>query len=150
MTCLKWTSIFAMCLSAAAVCGQQNAQQKFPLHQGEWEVSIPIGASPVVLRVCLNDELWTKALTQNPSCSIEDLNVTGKAVTYAVDCPSPTVEMKGKVEMTFDGKEHMIARSNVQISRSGQISNATQTIDYRWKAAVCSPDDLNIKDAKSP
>jgi len=145
----KLILVSAMLLCGSAVCGgQQNQQQKFPLRQGEWEISIPLGGSPVVLQVCLNDELWTKALTQNPSCSIQDLTVTASAVTYSVDCPSPTVEMKGKVQMTFDGKEHMVAKSNVQISRGGQVSTTTQTIDYRWKAAACNPNDLNLQNTK--
>lgn len=162
MTLLKWTSLSALLLSATAVCQQQQAppqpapapqaeQQKFPLRPGEWEVSIPIGGpkeTPALLRVCLNDELWTKALTQNPACSLQDLKITSKGINYTMDCSTPTAQMKGNVEMFFDGKEHMIARGTTQVTQNGSTAHGTQSLDYRWKNADCKPDDINIQQSK--
>jgi hypothetical protein len=131
-------------LAASAFC---HAQQKFPLHSGEWDVSTTLtGAKePLVLRICLNDELWTNALSQNPKCSIQDLKVSAKGVTYLMDCPTATLQMKGKVELAFDGKEHMSGKASIDVIQDGKVSNSTTFVDYRWKAAACSSDDLNLK-----
>jgi hypothetical protein len=131
---------------------QQPQQQKFPLKSGEWEVSLPIGGpkeKPAVLRVCLNDELWTKALTQNASCSLQQLRVTSKGIQYEMDCSTADAQMKGSVDMIFDGKEHMVARGTTEVTKGGQTAHGTQSIDYRWKGPDCHPDDINIKNAKS-
>jgi hypothetical protein len=34
---------------------------------------------------CLNDEIWQKALKQNPVCTIQELKVTSGGITYSLD-----------------------------------------------------------------
>lgn len=140
-------ALVGVAMAVCAVCPAQ--QQKFPLRTGEWEVSTMLtdAKEPLLLRICLNDELWTKALSQNPNCSIQDLNVTGKGVNYLMDCTMKTLQMKGKVELTFDGKEHMSGKASIDSTMDGKISNSLTFVDYRWKAALCGPNDVNVKQA---
>jgi hypothetical protein len=177
MKLLKWLPAGAVLVSTAALCqqptptqaspaqstpsqanpaqpapAQQIQQQKFPLRPGEWEVSIPIGGpkeSPALLRVCLNDDLWTKALTQNSACSLKELHVTSKGINYIMDCSTVEAKMTGSVDMVFEGKEHMVARGTTEVMKNGTTAHGTQSIDYRWKNADCRPDDVNIRAAKS-
>jgi len=147
MAFLKRALLVIVLVAAGSVC---RAQQKFPLHSGDWEVSTSFAGStkPFTVRVCLNDELWTKALSQNATCSIQSLSVWAKGVTYLMDCPSKTVEMKGKVELSFDGKEHMTGKATIDMTRDGKTTNSVTIVDYRWKGAICGPDDVNMKEPK--
>lgn len=150
MTVFKWTALGAAVLAAAGVCPAQQ-QQRFPLQPGEWEVSTTAQGSrePVVLRVCLNDDLWTRALSPSPKCSIQGLNVTAKGVSYVSTCPSSTSEMKSTVEITFDGKDHMVAKGTSEIVADGNKSTIKSLADYRWKNPTCNPSDVNLKYSNS-
>jgi hypothetical protein len=74
MTFLKIAAVGAFALMTTAA---SSAQQKFPLRSGEWESTTPDPmnnhAPPMVMPFCLNDELWTKALNKNPSCTFQNL-----------------------------------------------------------------------------
>lgn len=130
---------------ATGVCC--SAQQKFPLRPGEWAlITTDAGAEPMMF--CLNDEMWRKALTQNPVCSIHELNVTSGGITYSMDCPTKTLQVKGKVILTFDGMEHMIGKARLDMSLNGNTT-ASSTSDYRWKSPRCGPDDINMRSEKT-
>lgn len=146
MTSLKWT---ALCLIALMATTASSAQQKFPLRSGEWEAttssSLP-NQAPMVLPYCLNDELWTKALTQNPSCSITQFSVSLTGTSYFMDCPMKSFQMKGKVVMTFDGMSHMTAKGSFDMTLKGKVTHSDSQTDYRFKGPTCNPNtDLNLK-----
>ncbi len=146
MTSFKWT---ALCLIALVATAISSAQQKFPLRAGEWETTTPSSIpnqSPTVLRYCLNDELWTKALTKMTSCSVTQLNVSLIGASYILDCPMKTVQMKGKVVMSFDGMSHMTAKGSFDMTVNGKVTHSESQTDYRWKGPTCNPNtDINLK-----
>ena len=145
MTFFKMTGLVAVVLMATSFC---SAQQKFPLRSGEWEATVPaINAqdTATVLLYCLNDELWLKAFTQMPSCTIQNFNMTSKGASYTLDCNMSTYRMNGKVQMTFDGMEHMTANGSIDMTMNGKTTHSTSITDYRWKNSTCSPNDLNLK-----
>jgi hypothetical protein len=57
-------------------------------------------------------------------------------------------QMKGKVDMTFDGMEHMVAKGQIDITMNGKTTSSSSLADYRWKGATCSPNDANLKAKK--
>src|SRR5271157_3220747 len=139
MTFLKWAALGVIVLMALAV---SPAQQKFPLMPGEWEATTPSASpsdKPLVLLYCLNDELWTKALTQNPACSIQQLKVSLTGASYYLDCQMKTFEMKGTVTLIFDGMRHMVANGSVDVILNGKTATAVSQTDYRWKGPTCNP-----------
>ena len=146
MTFLKMAALGASVLMAAV---GSSAQQKFPLHAGEWESTIASSTpnqQPMVLRYCLNDELWTKALTKMTSCSVTHLAVTPIGASYNLDCPMKTVQMVGKVVMSFDGMSHMTAKGAFDMTMNGKVSHSETRTDYRWKSPTCNPNaDMNLK-----
>ena len=145
MNFLRWAALGVIVLMASQAC---SAQQKFPLRPGEWEATIPAGDSkdaPTTLLFCLNDELWQKALTQNASCSIQQFNVTSGGASYFMDCSTKSFQIKGKVEMFFDGMLHMTAKASLDATVNGTTTHTASTVDYRWKGATCSPNDLNLR-----
>jgi len=134
-----------MVLIATSLC---SAQQKFPLRPGEWETTLPaVNAqdTPLIVYYCLNDELWLKAFTQMPSCTIQNFNMTSKGATYTLDCDMKMYRMNGKVVMTFDGMEHMTASGSIDMTMNGKTTHSNSMTDYRWKNATCSPNDLNLR-----
>jgi Protein of unknown function (DUF3617) len=135
-------------LILVAAVQMASAQTKFPERAGEWEVKTSSSLSPTANTTslfCLNDETWQKGLTQNRTCSIHDVSVTSRGASYSMDCAGKTYQMKGSTELTFDGPEHMTAKTLIEMSMNGKSSNSTSTGDYRWKGATCSPDDANMK-----
>ena len=141
----RWTALCGLMLLASGMC---TAQQRFPLRAGEWEAKMSADntpASSITMKYCLNDDLWAKAMSQNPSCTVQQLQVTPSGASYTLDCPAKAFQMKGKVEMTFDGMEHMTAKGAFDITVSGKTTSSVSHVDYRWKAAACSPDDANLK-----
>jgi hypothetical protein len=145
MTFLRWTVLAGIVFAATKFC---PAQQKFPLRHGEWEATQSVAGTPgapMTLHFCLNDELWTKALTQSPICSVQQLTVSSTGASYMLDCPMKTFQMKGKVDMTFYGMEHMTAKGAMEMTMNGQTTNSTSVTDFRWKATACSPDDINLR-----
>jgi hypothetical protein len=146
MTLLKVDTIGVILLAATAVA---SAQTKFPMHAGEWETTTPStlpNQPPMVLPYCLNDELWTKALTQNPACSIQRLSVTSTGASYFIDCPMKGFQMKGPVDIKFDGMTHMVGKGSFDMVIDGKASHMDSQTDYRWKGPTCNPDkDVNLK-----
>jgi hypothetical protein len=146
-TFFKWAFLGLIVLMATAV---SSAQTKFPLHSGEWTVTTPDPTSsskaPYVMLYCLNDELWTKALTQNPACSITQFSVSSAGASYLMDCPMKAFQMKGNVKLTFDGMTHMIGSSSLDTTTNGKTTHMDSTSDYRWKGPTCNPSaDMNLK-----
>jgi hypothetical protein len=145
MAFLRWSEFGVMVLLATAV---SPAQQRFPLRSGEWAstlTSTTAGEEPTVLLYCLNDELWTKALMQDPLCTVTQLSVTSSGATYNMDCKMKVMQMKGKVEMNFDGMEHMTAKGFINLTLNGKTTSSVTYADYRWKGGSCSPRDLNLR-----
>jgi hypothetical protein len=98
---------------------------------------------------CLNDTLWQKALTQDPLCSVQQLAITSGGGSYSLDCESKSFQMKGKVNMVFDGLEHMTAKGQIDITMGGKTTSSTSVAEYHWKGATCSPNDANLKPKKA-
>ncbi|MBT9330332.1 DUF3617 domain-containing protein [Paracidobacterium acidisoli] len=136
-----WMILSMIALTAGVSC---SAQQKFPLRSGEWAVTSSSAESEPTL-FCLNDEMWEKALTRNPSCTIQELTVTSGGASYSMSCALRTLQMKGKVTLTFDGMEHMTGKALIDIIRNGQTTTSTSLVDYRWKSPACSPNDVNMR-----
>jgi hypothetical protein len=130
---------------AASFC---SAQQKFPLRPGEWEATLPAASAqdaPTVLPYCLNDELWLKAFNIMPSCTIQNFTMTSRGASYTMDCDMKMYRMNGKVEMTFDGMEHMSANGSFDMTMNKTTTHTTSKTDYRWKGPTCSPNDMNLR-----
>jgi len=147
MTFPKSALLGVVVLLAAPAC---SAQQKFPLRSGEWTATTPDptgpNKTPYVMLFCLNDEMWTKALTQNPSCTISQFNITSGGGSYSLDCPAKSFQMKGSVKLTFDGMTHMISNGSFDSTVNGKTTHMDSTSDYRWKGPTCNPDaDMNLK-----
>jgi hypothetical protein len=125
-----------------------SAQHKFPLRSGEWSVSVS-GAAPSdqqpSLLYCLNDEQWTKALTQDPACIVSNLVVTPIGVSYHMVCQMKVVQTTGDEVMTFDGMEHMTAKGSFAMTFNGKTTSSTTHAEYHWKGPTCSPDDMNLR-----
>jgi len=148
MTFLKILTSSVLTLAAIQTC---SAQKGFPLRSGEWEakLSVPGDQSPpVTMLYCLNDALWEKALTQDPDCAIRQLSITGGGASYAMDCETKTYQMKGNVNLIFDGMEHMTGNGKVEITMGGKTSSSGTLVDYRWKGATCSSHDVNLRPKK--
>jgi len=146
---LKWMAVCAFALMATAVC---SAQHRFPLRSGEWETATPSampGEKPIAMLYCLNDELWEKAFTQDPSCSIKEFNLSSTGASYFMDCNMKILQMKGKVTLAFDGMQHMIGKAVLDATVNGKTTNSVTTTDWRWKSPTCSPNDMNLKPART-
>jgi hypothetical protein len=145
MGIFKWTAVTMIALIAAASC---SAQHKFPLRPGEWVMTSPDAGSTTFL-FCLNDEMWEKALTQNPVCTIQQFSVTASGASYYMNCPAKSFQMKGPVTLTFDGLQHMTGKAVLDMTVNGKTTTSTSLSDYQWKGATCSPNDLNMRFGKS-
>ncbi len=149
MTIFKMTGLAAVVLMATSFC---SAQQKFPLRSGEWAATMSVPGSkdaPMVLLYCLNDEMWLNALNQTPNCTIQQFNMTSTGASYTLDCDMKIYRMNGKVQMTFDGMQHMTANSSFDMTMNGTITHPTSQVDFRWKNATCSPNDMNLRAKKT-
>lgn len=149
MTFLKYITLGVMAVVAIQVC---SAQSKFPLRSGEWQAEMSVPGSPdssVSMLYCLNDALWQKALTQDPLCSIQQLAITSSGGSYSLVCEMKSFQMKGKVDLVFDGLEHMTAKSQVNITMAGKTTSSASVAEYRWKGATCSPNDANLRAKKA-
>ena len=125
MAFLKYVALGLMALVAIQICSAQN---KFPLRSGEWEAELSVPgsqSSSVTMLYCLNDALWEKALTQDPECSIQQLAITSSGGSYTMDCDMKAFQMKGKVDLIFDGLEHMTAKGQVDITMNGKTTSST-------------------------
>jgi hypothetical protein len=143
MTLRKFTVLgFVFLLTMAA------SAQHFPLKQGEWEMtSTPTtpGQPPMTLLFCFSDAEWVKGLSQNPSCTIQNLSVTSADMSYNVDCPLRTMQMKGTVRLIFDGMTHMTGKSSLDFTVNGKTTHTNPQTEYHWKQAECSPNDMNLR-----
>ena len=137
-------ALFACVSIATAAC---SAQQKFPLRHGEWEATTASEGQKdsLVLHYCMNDQTWMKALTQNPVCTLQQLNYSSRGASYNVDCPAKSFQMKGRVDLNFVAMEHMTAKGAFDMTVNGKTSQVVSTVDYRWKAAACNPNDINLR-----
>ncbi len=147
MTCFKWT---VFCLTAAMATAVGSAQQKFPLRSGEWAATTadPVhpGGEPMTMLFCLNDATWTKALSGNPTCQLQQFVITPIGGSYSIDCPAKAFQMKGRADLSFDGMTHMISKGSFDVTINGKTSHMDSTSDYRWKGSVCNPAvDMNLK-----
>jgi hypothetical protein len=146
MTFSKLAFLALIMLAAAAA---SSAQQKFPMQPGEWEATTSIpgpNGKPAVLLYCLNDDTWDKALIHNPACTTQNLVLNGGGATYVMDCQHGTIETKGRVTITFDGRKHMVTKDSIDTITNGQTSNKAYSVDYRWKGPTCDPNaDMNLK-----
>ena len=146
MNFLKSAAFGAIVLIATAA---SSAQQKFPLRSGEWEATMPSGMPnqpPVKILYCLNDELWTKARTQDPACSVSQLSVSLTGATYHLNCPFKAFQMKGDEVMSFDGTAHMTVKGSIDLIMNGKTTHSVANADYRWKGPTCDPNaDINLK-----
>ncbi len=86
-----------------------------------------------------------QALTQDTHCTVTQLSVTSSGATYHMDCQLKVFEMKGNVEMRFDGMDHMTAKASIDMTLNGKTTSSVTNSDYRWKNASCSPNDLNMR-----
>ncbi len=134
----------ALLIVAAVSFGQQG----FPLRPGEWEstTSMPGMKEPFKANFCLNDEQWIKALTQNKTCKIDQLSVNSGGASYAMDCSNKAMQIKGKIDLKFDGKEHMTGTGKMSIAYGGNPpADSTTVTEYRWKNADCNAQDMNLR-----
>jgi len=145
MSCFKSAAFGVLALMATVPC---SAQQKFPLRSGEWSVTVA-RTSPsdqdTTLLYCLNDEQWTKALTQDPSCTVSQLVVTPISASYHLECQMKVMQMEGNVVMSFDGMEHMTSEGSFDMIFQGKKTSSVTHAEYRWKGSACSPDDMNLR-----
>lgn len=145
MTLQKVVIVGLVAVASIQIC---SAQSKFPLRPGEWEAKMSASndpGPPMTTLFCLNDALWVKALTQSPICTIRQLSVTAGGASYTIDCETKTFQMKGNVNLVFDGMEHMTGSGKIDLSMSGKTSSSSSAVDYRWKNATCSANDANLK-----
>lgn len=139
-------------LSAAVVfligaTAASAADPGFPLRPGEWTTTTKTAqsAEPMVMLFCLNNETWIKAMTQNGACTMQQTASSSKGMSISLDCPNKAFQMKGTVDMSYDGMEHMVAKAKLAMTIDGKTTMSEATTDYRWKAAACSSEDMNMK-----
>ena len=122
------------------------APQGFPLRPGDWEVTTTsTGGRPIAQHFCYTNETWAKGLTQNPLCTIQQLTVTAAGMHYNLACTMKTAEIKGPVDVTFDGMEHMTGKASMATTVGGKTTTSQTVTDSRWKAMACTAADVNMK-----
>jgi hypothetical protein len=63
-----------------------------------------------------------------------------------MDCQHGSIQSKGTVTITFDGKQHMITKDSIDTITNGQTANKVYSVDYRWNGPTCNPStDMNLK-----
>lgn len=139
---MRWVAGAVLVWLAAGVCA---AQQGFPLRPGEWEAKSEAMGQSLSTLFCFTNETWSKALTQDPICKVQKLSASSKGIHYLLDCDGKSFQMKGPVDMTFDGMEHMTGKASLTMTMGGKTSMTQTVTEYRWKAAACSSADVNMK-----
>ena len=147
---LKTVALFVLLTTVAA-----SAQQHFPLRSGEWtETSStisPATGKPITMLMCMNDEMWSKALAGNPTCTIKSFTLTPVGGTYSLACSGKSMQMTGDFKVVFDGMTHMTSSGTMTISFNGKTNQMSSSADFRWKGPVCDPNaDINLKDHRVP
>jgi hypothetical protein len=63
-----------------------------------------------------------------------------------MDCTTKSFQLKGKVNVGFDGLTHMISKTSIDTTANGTTTHADSQVDYRWKGPACDPNaDMNLK-----
>jgi hypothetical protein len=128
------------------------AQQKFPLRQGEWTMTTPDPTDPdhpMVMNFCLNDEAWSRALSPNSTCIVSDFKFNPNGATYNFTCKGASMQMSGAGTWTFDGMEHIVAKTVMTMTIGGKTKTSPAQGDFRWKKPACDPNDVNLR-ARQP
>jgi hypothetical protein len=151
MTFPKWPVLCLAALMAASICSAQH----FPLRSGEWTSTTPNPMSPnsppMTMLFCMDDATWTKALKGNPSCALQQLNITASGGSYSVNCAGPQMQMKGNFKLVFDGMTHMTSSGSMDMTFNGKTMHSEASSDFRWKGPVCNPNaDVNLRDHSKP
>jgi hypothetical protein len=60
-------------------------------------------------------------------------------------CAMKTIEIKGPVELTFDGMEHMTGKASITTTMGATTNTSHSVTDHRWKAAACTAADVNTR-----
>jgi hypothetical protein len=146
---MTFPKLASLALIVLAATGVSSAQQKFPLHSGEWTATTADpthpGGQPLTMPYCLNDETWTKSFV-NPTCKIQNFSSTLSGATMSVDCEGKAIQMKGHVDLSFDGMTHMTAKGSMDSTANGKTTHMDNAVDYRWKGPNCDPNkDVNLK-----
>lgn len=152
MTKVNLVTLAVMFVALTAV---SSAQSKFPLRSGEWTSTTPDptrpGGQPMTMLFCMNDETWTKALNGNPSCSMQQFNLTSSGASYSVSCPGKAFQMTGSFKVAFDGMTHMTSSGSIDMTVNGKTSHTDATSDFRWKGPTCDPAvDMNLRNHSIP
>lgn len=122
-----------------------SAQNKFPLRDGEWEATTQVpGSGNMNQLFCFNDESWMKAMSSRKGCAMQDLTVTSKGAHFVVDCGSKT-KMRIPIDITFDGREHMVAKAHLSMDIQGKMTDFDTSTEYHFKNAACDATrDVNL------
>jgi hypothetical protein len=152
---MSYSKCPAFCLIAFLATAICPAQQKFPLRSGEWTSTTPDpthkSQQPFTLLFCMNDATWTKALNGNPTCSMQQLNITASGGSYSMSCSSQAFQMKGDFRLTFDGMTHMTTTGSIDTTANGKTTHMDSTSDFRWKSPTCDPSvDMNLRNHNKP
>lgn len=141
---VRFSMVLLLLLTVGTVC----RAQAFPLRPGDWEdreTSSTAGGAPQVLHFCMNDETWLKVIQGNATCTNQDLKITSTGAHYVASCTSAMMSIKGPVEMTFDGKEHMTAKMQMTMTIKGKTMESVESSDFHWKAATCDGTEANMR-----
>jgi len=123
-------------------------QQGFPLRPGDWEGTTAVQGmkEPMVIHLCINDAEWYKALAQNRVCKMDQLAVNSKGASYGMSCDMKIGQMKGTIDLKFDGMEHMTGTAAMTMTMNARAPMAITTVtDYRWKSSQCNASDVNTR-----
>lgn len=89
----------------------QAADQPHPQKPGKWQMkfqmempNMPVTIPPITTEICLTEEDLKdpqKSVPNDPKskCTVSDVKIDGKTVTWNIDCPKQN--MKGNGEVTY-------------------------------------------------
>lgn len=140
-------------LSLSLLFATAATAQRFPLKPGEWEMtsdSVAPGQMPMAILFCFKDDLWAKALSQRPECSVQNVTLSETGATYDIDCPLKNFHMSGAFHLTFDGMTHMTSKGTLNFDVNGQSMYTNTQSDFHWRQTDCKPEDVNLKQHPGP
>jgi hypothetical protein len=141
---MKLFRFFVLLVACAAVSPAIHAQS-FPGRSGHWDATVKsAGQESISLNFCMNDDTWKRALNTNKACTISQFSSTLTGASYHVDCNMRSATMKGDTTIHFDGKEHMTSTAKFDMVMNGKPSSFESAVDYRWKAASCTGNEMNL------
>lgn len=102
-----------ICTFALALALPLVAEEKSPVSAGKWEITIqvempglPVSVPPVKTTQCVTAEEAADPKKSVPTgagmnarCQIKDMKVSGRTISYTIDCPDDKI--KGEAEMTY-------------------------------------------------